>query len=70
MWETGRAEDLLSALREHIAQVVTAEVPLVYAPMALQHGEIDGLRALIRAECPLVDSPEFRSNPHAHPLCR
>jgi len=67
MWETGRADDLLSKLRTEIA--TAANIPLVFPSMALTYSEFDQLRVLIRSNCTLADSPEFRASPAAHKLC-
>jgi phosphatidylserine/phosphatidylglycerophosphate/cardiolipin synthase-like enzyme len=67
LWATGRSEQLYERLLETIA---TAEaIPLLFEPMALEWGEVEQLRALIREQCPRVDSPEFRSEPGSHAYC-
>jgi len=65
--QTGRAEELLAKLREQIATGST--IPLVFDPMALTYSEFDQLRALIRDNCALADSTDYRSNPAAHKSC-
>jgi phosphatidylserine/phosphatidylglycerophosphate/cardiolipin synthase-like enzyme len=65
MWDQDRG--LLAGLRTKIETDQT--IPIVYPPMALTYEEFGDLRALIRAECPLVDSDEFRSNASAHRSC-
>jgi phosphatidylserine/phosphatidylglycerophosphate/cardiolipin synthase-like enzyme len=67
LWELGRAEDLLGELRDQIESAT--EVPLTFAPMALEWQEVADLKTLIRAECPLADSEEYRTNPAAHKVC-
>jgi phosphatidylserine/phosphatidylglycerophosphate/cardiolipin synthase-like enzyme len=69
MWETGRAEDLLGALSEDIASLPTAEIPLVFASMALTWQEVSTLKSLIVAECTVVNSAAFRANAPAHRNC-
>jgi hypothetical protein len=44
-------------------------VPLVFDPLALDHAQVTALKALIRAECPAVDSTEYRSDPPNHKYC-
>lgn len=67
IWETGRAEDLLSNLREEIE---TADViPMVFAPMALEHAEVGSLKSLILANCPQANSTAFRQHPESHLVC-
>jgi phosphatidylserine/phosphatidylglycerophosphate/cardiolipin synthase-like enzyme len=67
MRETGRAAGLLAQLRQEI-QTATS-IPLVFPPMALTWQEFGDLRALIRANCPLADSTDYRTNPGAHRTC-
>lgn len=69
MWETGRAEDLLGELRTQITTVATAQVPLVFAPMALTWAEVTALKSLLVVECPIVNSQDFRQNAPAHKTC-
>lgn len=67
IYETGRAQGLLTSLR---AQIGTAQtIPLVFPPMALTYSEVDQLRQLIRANCAVVDSIDYRSNAAAHRTC-
>lgn len=67
IWETGRAQDLLSALRDTISSADT--IPIVFDPMALSWQEFSDLRSLIMANCTQVNSDEFRRNPAAHKVC-
>lgn len=67
MWETGRPQNLLGSLR---TQIMTAsEIPLVFPSMALTWQEVNDLRVLIRQNCTLADSTEYRTNPTAHKVC-
>ncbi len=70
MWETGREPDLLSSLRDTIATVAQGEIPLLFAPMALEWSDVSALKTLLRAECPLVDDADFRTRPEVHPFCK
>jgi len=65
IWDTNRAA--LTALRTKIT--TDATIPVVYPPMALTYQEFGDLRNLIRTQCPLVDSDEFRTNAAAHRTC-
>jgi phosphatidylserine/phosphatidylglycerophosphate/cardiolipin synthase-like enzyme len=67
MWETNRAGGKLEALRNEIA--TSSSIPLVFPPIAMTWPEFDALRVLIRENCALVDSTEYRSNPAAHKVC-
>ncbi|MBC7977255.1 MAG: hypothetical protein H7138_19945 [Myxococcales bacterium] len=69
MWETGRAEDLLGQLRDDIASLPTAQIPLVFTPMALTWDEVSSLKSLLVAECTIVNSAAFRENAPAHQFC-
>ena len=68
MWQTGGPESGLLALRQRI-QDESQPVPLVFDPLALDHTQLTALKALIRAECPAVDSAEYRTNAPGHKLC-
>jgi hypothetical protein len=65
MWDLGRGQ--LAGLQAKITSDPT--FPLVFPSMALTYQELGDLRAQIRANCPLVDSEAFRTNPGAHRTC-
>jgi phosphatidylserine/phosphatidylglycerophosphate/cardiolipin synthase-like enzyme len=65
MWDQGRSK--LAPLRSTISTAST--IPLVYPPMALTYQEFGDLRALIRTNCTVVDSDEYRTNSAAHKTC-
>jgi phosphatidylserine/phosphatidylglycerophosphate/cardiolipin synthase-like enzyme len=67
MWETGRAQDLLATVRGQIMNDAT--IPLVFPSMALTYAEFEELKSLIRANCTVVDSDEYKNNPPAHKTC-
>jgi phosphatidylserine/phosphatidylglycerophosphate/cardiolipin synthase-like enzyme len=67
MWVTGIAEERHETLLADIAD--GDGFPLVFAPMALDWTAFTALRRTIRDACPLVDDPEFRSEPAAHRRC-
>jgi len=67
MFETRRAGTTLADLRNQIS--TSATIPLAWDPVALTWAEFDGLRTLIRSNCTLADSQEFRDNPAAHKTC-
>lgn len=67
IWDTGRAGDALGALRAEIGEADV--IPIVFAPMALTWPEVRDLKALIRDQCPAVDSHEFRVHPERHFVC-
>jgi phosphatidylserine/phosphatidylglycerophosphate/cardiolipin synthase-like enzyme len=67
IWETGRAEELLSDLRDEIA---TADaIPMVFDAMALEHDEVRSLKSLIVANCTQANSTDFRQHPESHTVC-
>jgi phosphatidylserine/phosphatidylglycerophosphate/cardiolipin synthase-like enzyme len=68
MWETGRDQNLLAGLRSTISTAQT--IPMVFPSMALTWSEFDQLRVLIRQNCTLADSTDFRANPAAHKTCQ
>ena len=67
IYDTGRAQNLLTSLRSEISSAQT--IPLVFPSMALTYSEFDKLRQLIRANCAVVDSIAYRSNAAAHKTC-
>ena len=67
IWETGRADGKLAALRTTVA--TSATIPLVFDPMSLTYAEFEALRAHIRANCTVADSTDYRANPTAHRTC-
>jgi phosphatidylserine/phosphatidylglycerophosphate/cardiolipin synthase-like enzyme len=64
---TDIGRDKLAPLRAKIDADTT--IPIVFPSMSLTYQEFGDLRALIRTECPAVDSEEFRSNASAHRTC-
>jgi phosphatidylserine/phosphatidylglycerophosphate/cardiolipin synthase-like enzyme len=67
MWETNRASNALASLRNQVS--TSATIPLVFPSMALSWAEFDALRVLIRQNCTLADSTDYRANPAAHKSC-
>lgn len=67
MWETHRADDTLAKLTATIQNDAT--FPIVFEPMSLDWQQITTLKQVIRSNCPMVDSTEFRSNASGHQLC-
>ena len=61
MWNLGRDEDSLSALRTTIQ--TSNSIPMVFDSMALTWSEFNDLRNLIRSNCAQADSTEFRAHP-------
>lgn len=67
LWNAGRNPDLLPGLRGTIG--TAPSIPLVFDSMALSWQEVTDLRTLIRANCTVVDSTEYRENPATHKYC-
>jgi phosphatidylserine/phosphatidylglycerophosphate/cardiolipin synthase-like enzyme len=67
IWETGRAEDLLSDLRDEIE--TSDVIPMVFDPMALEHEEVRALKSLILDNCTQANSTDFRQHPDRHLVC-
>ena len=65
IWRTGPT--LLAPLRTQIS--TSATIPLVFPSMSLSYAEFESLRALIRTNCTVADSDEYRSNATAHRSC-
>lgn len=67
IWKTGRDEHKLDAVNAKIEQ--GGAFPIVFEPMALTWAEVTALKQKIRAACPSVDAPEYRSAAAAHTVC-
>ena len=67
IFETGRAQDLLSSLRDTVSTADT--IPIVFESMSLTWQEFTDLRTLIMENCTQVNSDEFRKNAAAHKEC-
>lgn len=67
LWNTGRTPDRLPGLRSAIASA--SSIPLVFDSMALSWQEVTELRALVRANCAVVDSIAYRDEPASHRTC-
>ncbi len=65
IWRTGPT--LLTPLRSQVSTAAT--IPLVFPSMSLSYAEFESLRALIRTNCTVADSDEYRSNATAHRSC-
>jgi phosphatidylserine/phosphatidylglycerophosphate/cardiolipin synthase-like enzyme len=65
IWDQDRAK--LATLRTTISTATT--IPLVFDSMALTYQEFGDLRTLIRTNCTVVDSDEYRNNSQAHRTC-
>lgn len=65
MWSTG--EGKLEGLMETIRTQAT--IPIVFDSMSLDWREVRDLKSLIAAECPAVNSAEYRQNAAAHLSC-
>jgi len=68
IWQTGRTEGTYADLLDEI-ETGTGDFPIVFTPMALDHGEITVLKDAIRENCPDIDSAEYANNPAAHRWC-
>lgn len=69
MWETGRAEGKLDALRRKVEDPAARTIPIVFDPMALAWSEVTELKRAIRASCPAVDSVDYRKNSASKQTC-
>lgn len=67
LWETGRADDLLSDVRDDIANADV--IPMVFDSMSLEHEEVRQLKSLVLDNCPEANSEDFRRNPQNHLVC-
>lgn len=65
LWKQG--DGLLPELRARIEADPT--IPLVFPAMSLGWSEVRDLKSLIAAECPAVNSAEFRQNAPGHQTC-
>ncbi|MBP9087084.1 MAG: DUF1669 domain-containing protein [Kofleriaceae bacterium] len=67
LWNTGRTEGVLATVRNQIS--TAASIPLVFTPVSLTMKEFTDLRTLIRSNCAVVDSQEYRSKAATHRFC-
>jgi phosphatidylserine/phosphatidylglycerophosphate/cardiolipin synthase-like enzyme len=65
IWDTNRSK--LAPLRTTIS--TSSTIPLIYPSMALTYQEYTDLKTLIRANCTVADSDEYRNNAGAHRTC-
>jgi phosphatidylserine/phosphatidylglycerophosphate/cardiolipin synthase-like enzyme len=67
IWDTSRNDGTYDNL---VQTVNTANaIPLVFEPMALDHAQIVSLKAVIKSNCPAVNSDPYRDDPAAHQVC-
>jgi phosphatidylserine/phosphatidylglycerophosphate/cardiolipin synthase-like enzyme len=67
MWVLGRADNRYAQL---VAEVESAAlVPLVFAPMALDWTEVTELKAIIKANCAVINEEAYRLHPEEHTFC-
>jgi hypothetical protein len=65
LWKQGDGQ--LDGFRKQVDEQPT--FPILFPAMSLSWQEVRDLKSLIAAECPAVNSAEFRSNPTAHQSC-
>jgi phosphatidylserine/phosphatidylglycerophosphate/cardiolipin synthase-like enzyme len=69
MWVTGEAEGLLASLTDEIENGTESSFPIVFPPMALTWEQVTELKAVIRDNCPGINTEAYRSNPTSHQYC-
>jgi len=67
MWKTDEGGSLLASLKNKVQNDAT--IPLVFSPMALTWQQVTDLKALIRSNCSLIDSADYKANPNSHKTC-
>lgn len=67
LWATDASKAKLGALKDKIENAST--IPLVFDAMALSWQEVTDLKSLIVANCPKVNSAEYRNDPPGHTVC-
>ncbi|MCP4873038.1 MAG: DUF1669 domain-containing protein [Proteobacteria bacterium] len=66
IWATGTGPEL----DQLMAQVTSGEdFPIVFDSMALTHAQVTGLKDAIKANCPDINSDEYKSSPQSHHTC-
>ena len=68
IWETGRLSNRYDELTQQIEEA-TDSFPLVFPSMALDWNEVSELKALIRSQCPDINSEAYREAPEDHLEC-
>jgi phosphatidylserine/phosphatidylglycerophosphate/cardiolipin synthase-like enzyme len=67
MWETDKSGSKLASLKNKVQNDST--IPLVFQPMALTWDQITSLKALIKSNCSLINSTDYKKNPNSHKTC-
>ena len=68
MWTTGEAEGYYAILFDTI-ETATDGFPIVFDAMALDWDQVTKLKALIKANCPAINSEAYRKHPESHMWC-
>jgi phosphatidylserine/phosphatidylglycerophosphate/cardiolipin synthase-like enzyme len=67
MWSTDADGSQLADLQQKIT--TSSSIPLVFDPLALTWQQVNNLKSLIVANCPQVNSTEYRDDPASHKYC-
>jgi phosphatidylserine/phosphatidylglycerophosphate/cardiolipin synthase-like enzyme len=68
IWVTGEEDGLYDTFLASLG-TTTGDIPIVFAPMALDWAQVTALKRAIRSACPAVDSTEYREHPETHRYC-
>lgn len=67
LWNLERGAGVYEALLDRVA--TAASIPLVFDPMSLTWSEVTVLKDLIRDNCALINSEDYRVHPENHWFC-
>ena len=68
IWKTGHADNRYEKLKQTIDNA-SYKIPIVFKPMALDHGQIEKLKTKIEDTCPAVESDDYDDDPRRHTDC-
>ncbi|WP_299008100.1 phospholipase D-like domain-containing protein [uncultured Shewanella sp.] len=69
IWQTGHDDNRYEQLLEQINDDAVRSFPIVFDPMAITWEQVTHLKARIQANCPAINSAEYRENPENHYVC-
>ncbi len=69
LWETHMHDSTYDDLIEEI-ETATDSFPIVFEAMSLDWDEVTKLKAVIKANCPKINSESYRKSPENHTFCQ
>jgi len=69
LWVTGEADGLYTELMDEIENGTDDSFSIVWEPMALSWAEVDALKDAVWANCPDLNTDDYRTEPWNHTVC-